>query len=133
MNGHRLIYVLVPAKSQIIFLDAAYSGVEAPVSAHPETSSSKDRAVLSSTSSTGVAIESGNLQHSVFAYFLLQGLSGKADLNGDGVITIEELSQYVEASVARESTAVGFPQRPELFLTGSKSIALPQLHSTRSE
>lgn len=41
--------------------------------------------------------------HGVFTFFLLEGLSGKADRNGDRLITAGELFEYVQARV-REAT-----------------------------
>jgi len=41
--------------------------------------------------------------HSIFTWTLLQGLAGKADLNGDGLITATELAAYVAPAVASVS------------------------------
>jgi protein O-mannosyl-transferase len=40
--------------------------------------------------------------HGVFTHFLLHGLSGLADLNGDGVVTAGELRNYLEENVRAE-------------------------------
>jgi len=48
--------------------------------------------------------------HSVFTWTMLQALSGKADLNGDGVITGTELAAYVApavSAIARQTPAFG--------------------------
>jgi len=37
--------------------------------------------------------------HGVFTYYLLEGLRGKADLNRDGVIKVDELYTYVSKGV----------------------------------
>ncbi len=44
--------------------------------------------------------DNGPNGHSVFTWTLLQGLDGRADLNGDGVITATELAAYVAPAVA---------------------------------
>jgi tetratricopeptide (TPR) repeat protein len=44
--------------------------------------------------------DSGPNGHSVFTWILLQGLDGRADLNGDGVITATELAAYVAPAVS---------------------------------
>ena len=41
--------------------------------------------------------------HSIFTWTLLQGLSGKADLNGDNIITGTELAAYIAPAVASVS------------------------------
>jgi TolA-binding protein len=48
--------------------------------------------------------------HSIFTWTLLQGLAGKGDLNGDGLITGTELAAYVApavASVSQQTPAFG--------------------------
>jgi tetratricopeptide (TPR) repeat protein len=42
--------------------------------------------------------------HSVFTWTLLQGLTGKGDLNGDGLITATELAAFVAPAVASVSS-----------------------------
>ena len=39
--------------------------------------------------------------HGVFTYFVEQGLTGKADQNEDGIVTADELSEYVRNNVRR--------------------------------
>jgi hypothetical protein len=38
------------------------------------------------------AFELDELGHGVFTYYVLEGLQGKADRNGDGIVTVSELS-----------------------------------------
>ncbi|MDE2430580.1 MAG: tetratricopeptide repeat protein, partial [Burkholderiales bacterium] len=48
--------------------------------------------------------------HSVFTWTLLQALNGKADLNGDGMITATELAAYIApavSSVSQQTPAFG--------------------------
>jgi tetratricopeptide (TPR) repeat protein len=47
--------------------------------------------------------DSGPGGHSIFTWTLLQGLDGRADLNGDGVITASELAAYVAPAVSQLS------------------------------
>jgi TolA-binding protein len=44
--------------------------------------------------------DNGPNGHSVFTWTMLQGLDGRADLNGDGVITASELAAYVAPAVS---------------------------------
>src|SRR5439155_20581045 len=48
--------------------------------------------------------------HSVFTWALLEGLEGKADLDGNGVITASELGSYISpivAQFAKQTPSVG--------------------------
>jgi formylglycine-generating enzyme required for sulfatase activity len=64
--------------------------------------------VLTATDSTQYAWEGdqiiGNSDKSVFTHYILQGLkTGEADRNADGVITVDELYDYVYEQVVRET------------------------------
>ncbi len=52
------------------------------------------------------------LGHGIFTYFLTEGLRGAADLNRDGIVSLDELYAYVEQQVSRKSRAVGGNQHP---------------------
>ena len=54
--------------------------------------------------------------HSVFAYALGEGFSGKADKNRDGQLEITELSEFLQAAMTEAGKALAKTQTPELFL-----------------
>ena len=45
----------------------------------------------------------------VFTYYLLEGLRGKADLDADGIITVDEVHSYVSKKVPE---VIGQNQNP---------------------
>ncbi|MFQ5536464.1 MAG: caspase domain-containing protein [Gemmatimonadota bacterium] len=49
--------------------------------------------------------------HGVFTYFLLQGLKGEGDENGDGIVTFQELYNYVSDNVRTATDGRQNPQR----------------------
>jgi len=53
-----------------------------------------------------------SLGHGIFTYYLVNGLKGAADLNRDGIISLQELYEYVEQQVSAKSRAVGGNQHP---------------------
>nr|MBI3612803.1 hypothetical protein [Nitrospirota bacterium] len=53
--------------------------------------------------------------HSVFTYYLLEGLKGLADLNDDGIIPASELYSYLDGRVFSAAQMKGHTQRPELW------------------
>jgi uncharacterized caspase-like protein len=59
-----------------------------------------------------VSIELQELGHGIFTYYLVNGLKGAADLNRDGIISLQELYEYVEVQVTATSRAVGGNQHP---------------------
>jgi uncharacterized caspase-like protein len=116
----------VPAEHIVLLLDASYGGSPggrtfAPSNAQSRTLSdqfleriatSRGRLVITASGPNEVALEPADLGHGIFTYYLLEGLSGKADRNGDGVVTVSELFPYLEEQVERRARAAGGRQRP---------------------
>jgi uncharacterized caspase-like protein len=71
----------------------------------------KGRVILSASRANEVSIE--DIQygggHGVFTYYVLEGLKGKADYSGDGLVDIDELYKYVSQEVPK---ATGQRQTP---------------------
>jgi uncharacterized caspase-like protein len=80
------------------------------------------RAIITSSDVNEVSQESpkwGN--HGVFTWALLDGLKGKADLNGDNLITAGEIFQYTRANVQK---ATSFQQNPRSLPGSSANLTL---------
>lgn len=70
-------------------------------------------ATLAASSDTQAAMEGYN-GHGVFTYVLLEGISGAADSDGDGYVTLNELSAFVEKEVPERSYEKwGYEQVPQ--------------------
>ena len=65
--------------------------------------------ILTASDANEVSMEKDELNHGVFTYYLLEGLRGKADADGDGVITLDEVYKYVSMKVPQ---ATGQDQHP---------------------
>jgi uncharacterized caspase-like protein len=116
----------IPAERVVLLLDTSYSGAAGgrtfvPPNARPRSVSdqflerlakSRGRLVITASGANEVALEPADLGHGLFTYYLLEGLSGKADRNGDGIVTVSELYPYLEDQVDRKSRAAGGRQRP---------------------
>lgn len=96
------------SKRQVLILDCCNSGAfaqgtKAEVGGSVGTASAFEgtgygRVVLTASDSTQFAWEgdkvTGDMENSLFTNFLVKGLEGEADANGDGRITIDELYDY---------------------------------------
>jgi len=116
----------IPAERVVLLLDTSYSATPggrtfAPSNVQPRNLSdqfldrltkSRGRLVITASGPNEVALEPADLGHGLFTHYLLEGLSGKADRNGDGIVTVSELYPYVEDQVERKSRAAGGRQRP---------------------
>ena len=56
-------------------------------------------AMILASRSTQSAVEAGKLAGGAFTHFLLRGLTGQGDLDGNQIVTIQELHQYVSPRV----------------------------------
>ncbi len=74
--------------------------------------------------------------HGIFTYYVVQGMNGAADTNGDGVVSADELAEYVHSNVRQATKAAQNPTSergsfdPNMVLafnpTLRKAAALPK-------
>jgi hypothetical protein len=143
MEEFETIFNRIEAERVVVFLDACYSG-----SAGGRTFSSrrtralgvdeaflerlaraKGRAIVTASRAAEVAVELPEIGHGLFTYYLLEGLRGGADLDRDGIVTLQELYQHVEQQVSRHSRRVGASQHP--VMKGELEGQLPLLRLRR--
>ena len=84
---------------------------------------SKGRAIATASRPSEVSIELPELGHGIFTHYLVQGLKGAADSNRDGIVTLQELYEYLEQQVTAKSRAVGGNQHP--VMKGEMEGAFP--------
>jgi hypothetical protein len=108
------------SKRQVVILDSCFSG------AFAEGLSAKDdgtvnireqlggegRAVLTSSSSTQYSFEQQESDLSIYTRYLIEGITtGAADIDGDGVVSIDELHEYASRKVREIQPAM----KPEIY------------------
>ena len=110
----------IHGKWKVLITDACHSGAITP-----QADSQADRATLNSTlldlqkslfSLTASrdreqSFESANWGggHGIFTYYVVKGLQGEADTNGDGVVSADELAEYVHTNVRLATQAAQNP------------------------
>jgi len=126
MDEIQRIFARIPSERVVMLLDTCYSGTAGGRTfARQQTRAggisdqflerltrSRGRVVITASGPNEVALESPTLGHGIFTYYLLEGLRGKADRNGDGIVTVSELYEYVEDQVDRAARLAGGRQRP---------------------
>lgn len=105
----RDIFNISRAKSKVVVADACHSGslftAKTPVGQIMEkyyaafSASKGGLALLLSSRGNEYSLEDQSLRAGVFSHFLMKGASGLADLNGDGIISIQELHSYLYGNV----------------------------------
>jgi WD40 repeat protein len=102
----------------------------------PDTSEEGAALALYSCSRGEKAYEDDGLGHSVFYHFVIQGLAGEADKNGnrDGKVTLPELLEYVQYNVPKFSRReFHVRQMPELQGTLRGPLVLAMVKDFRPE
>ena len=105
----------IKAKSKILLTDACHSGAITPENSTPDATEklnsrlgdlSKSLFSLTASRAREQSFEVADLKggHGVFTYYVVAGLEGAADTSGDGVVTADELAEYVHTQV-REYTS----------------------------
>jgi hypothetical protein len=100
----------IKSKWKVLLTDACHSGVitpDADVQRLNQNLLDLSRSILSLTASRDRerSFESKDWGggHGIFTYYVVKGLEGEADESGDGVVTADELANYVRRNV-REAT-----------------------------
>ncbi len=73
-----------------------------PVNVIPSAADEK-LVILAAAEALGQAAESDDVRHGLFTFALLEGLSGKADKDGDAYVTLDELSRYLSEQVPAQT------------------------------
>ncbi len=84
----------------------------------------KGQITLSSSDGREKSVELTEVGHGAFTYFLQKGLRGEADRNGDGVISADELWEYLRHKVTDASQRAGNRQTPVLMGQMTHDLAL---------
>jgi uncharacterized caspase-like protein len=126
MDEVQTIFDRLEAERVVVFLDACHSGAAGGRTfASKRTRAgrvddlflerlarSRGRAIVTAARSNEVSIELPELGHGLFTYYLLQGLRGAGDLDRDGIVSLQELYQYLDQEVSRKSRSSGGNQHP---------------------
>jgi WD40 repeat protein len=124
MNQFSAFSDLNPAQQILFVIDACYSGIAGVVRKGKEQKlaqhtrrqvetfiQSRGRQIMTAGTDRETTVMSRKWNnHSVFTYFLLHGLKGKADYNQDQVISVDELEIYLGAKVPGQAA-----QTPQVF------------------
>jgi hypothetical protein len=126
MDEFQTIFDRIEAERLVVFLDSCYSGAAGGrtfASRRTRASRvddvfldrltrSKGRAIITASRSSEVSLELPELGHGLFTHYLVQALKGAADLDRDGIVSLQEAYQYLEQQVSQKSRAVGGNQHP---------------------
>ncbi|MBI5746318.1 MAG: caspase family protein [Nitrospirae bacterium] len=134
---------ILPAKHVLFLVDACYGGVAGTQVRGLKDSTEEyitrvmkepGRQLITAGGADQQVVEGPRWGHSVFTYYLLQGLDKRlADLNGDGIILASELYAYLDPRVSQESEQ---QQRPEFWsLSGERGefVFMPTLEGEREK
>ncbi len=84
---------------------------------------SEGRVLITSSRADEYSKESPERGNSLFTYYLLDGLKGNADKDGDGIVSLKEMYEYVYAKTKDASNGYQHPQM-QGRIVGSFPVAL---------
>jgi hypothetical protein len=123
----------ITARTKTVFLDACFSGQTREkemllANARPvfvtvsKPTSYTDITVMTATNGTEVSSGDAEERHGIFTYYLLKGLGGEADANGDGAVTVGELYNYLKPKVHSRAANLDREQTPTLLAEDPEQI-----------
>lgn len=90
----------------------------------------KGYAIMTSSSASEAAQESGRLKRSFFTHNLISGMRGAADMNQDGRITLNEAYQFAfDGTLAQTEKTMAGPQHPNyrIEMSGTGDVIITEL------
>lgn len=118
------------AKHKLVLADACHSGsilasrtpINIALKRYYEAfeTSNGGTALLMSSKGEEYSLEDGGLRSGIFSHFLVRGLKGEADANGNKIISVQELFEYVHKNVRIYTGNVQTPT-----LTGTYDQRMP--------
>ena len=118
------IFRCARCNTKLLFADACFAGTmkESIIRKSTKRSNRKNKdkdniniAVMMSCKADETSLELGSLKQGVFTYYLMEGLGGEANKDGNNYITIQELFYYMYQKVQDKAAKKDSKQTPELF------------------
>jgi hypothetical protein len=125
-------------KSVTMFIDSCYSGLTRtgetllagarPISivAKEDNNFPPHFTVISASAPDEISSSSPILKHGIFSYYLMRGMEGNADVDGDKKITVGEVQVYLSEHVARQAMSMNRIQRPQVIGDMSRILVQEQ-------
>jgi hypothetical protein len=116
----------IPANQVVFFIDSCYSGVAGGrtigqpgfqtkallTEEFLEHLGDEGRFVVTACGMNEVSLETDAFGHGLFTHYLVEGLKGQADADGNGLVTVDELYNYLSNNVRREAQHLGGSMNP---------------------
>lgn len=122
----KAIFRCAKSNTKLLFADACFSGSmkkdlanntqwKRSLEKSIKAASNMNIAVMMSCQGDELSLEAPDLGNGLFTYYLMEGLGGKANRDGNKYVTIQELYYYVYHKVQGKAAARNHKQTPELF------------------
>jgi hypothetical protein len=118
------LLLTIRSKKLVIFMDSCYSGgvskgkardVNIADDPYQKLAEGEGRIVIAASQPNQRSYEDSTIRHGVFTYNLIEALSGKADLDNEGYVSVIDAWKFLEYAVPRDAMKLaGENQEPIL-------------------
>ncbi|MGE5458637.1 MAG: SUMF1/EgtB/PvdO family nonheme iron enzyme [Methanococcaceae archaeon] len=137
------LLLTIRSKKLVIFMDSCYSGgvserkardVKITDDPYQKLAEGEGRIVIAASQPNQLSFEDSRIGHGVFTYNLLEALSGKADWDNDGYVSILDAYKYLQDSVPKYAMHLaGGAQEPILRGDITKDFVISVNRERREE
>ncbi|HEX4231105.1 MAG TPA: tetratricopeptide repeat protein [Bryobacteraceae bacterium] len=99
IHGRWKVLMTDACHSGAISVDASASDEDRAALTHKMLDLNRSLFTLTASRDREVSYEDPRLGHGLFTYYVIKGLEGEADTSGDGIVTADELAEYVHTQV----------------------------------
>ncbi len=117
------LLLTIRSKKLVIFMDSCYSGgvsertrdVKITEDPYKKLGEGEGRFVIAASQPDQRSYEDSRIKHGVFTCNLLKALSGSADLDNDGYISVIDAWKYLQDAVPRDAMALAGGEQEPIF------------------
>jgi hypothetical protein len=122
----QFLWGAIGAQRKIFITDACHSGglQGMKVLSADGFEAVEGHVTLAAARADQLALELPSLGHGLFTYALTEGLAGKADADGDGFVSAEELGKHIRQQVMAMASEMGSEQEPVIELVPGAAATL---------
>ncbi len=121
----------IDCKRMVTFLDSCYSAgtvsYRALTRAPVKTLEGEGTVTIAASDGSQPSLELDEYQHGLFTYYLLDGIKGAANSDGDYDIDVDELWEYLKNNVKDKAREVGGNQEPVRLGTSKGDIIISKV------
>lgn len=134
------LFSKMKAKQKLMLVDSCYAGAFGlftrglrPIETFENLLIGTGEVVITAGTELQAVVDNTEFGHGLFTYYLVEGMRGEADTDGDRLITVTDLFAYVRRRLVEATRESGFAQTPAMHARNLTDFVVTVTPDGRSE